>query len=420
MPTEKRPPRRSPARKAGESRRATRARLDNDARKQMHSLQVHHVELEMQNKELRHVRGDLDDALTRYTSLYESAPVGFLTLDRHGAILQLNQAAAALLGGGHREWRKTRLDTYLAPGSWPAFSELLAGAAKQQGVRSGEAEIQRPDGSSFAAQISATYHAESESYLLALMDGTAQRDGFRRVHEAEQLAQKLLSQNRHLTQRMFELLEDDRRQIVHEMHQELGRGFASIYHDIATMLRAEHRLQPDTRAQIRNITANLAEMQNGLRRIMLRLRPTLLDVAGIGECVREYLSQWKEQNPRIACDLTLEGEFRGIPDPINVALFRVVQEAMANVAKHSKAGRVSVRLSRVAGQVNLVIDDNGEGFDVASVAPGVGLLSMRERVMSLDGQFELVSQPGRGLRVETYLPTGLTAEGDRAEARRDD
>ena len=408
-PTEPRRQRRPAARKRGRSGGQS---VDSDARRQLHELQIHQVELEMQNQELRKVRTELDAALTRYTALYESAPVGYLTLDRHGTILQLNQAAATMLGGGHREWRQTRFDGYLAPGAWPAFSELLGKAAMQAGMRGGEAELQRPDGGVIFAQISVIYHPESESYLVAMGDVTARRDAFQRMRDAEQLAQKLLCQNRHLTRRMFEMLEDDRRQVVHEMHEELGRGFASIYHEIAMMLRLEHRMQPETRTIIRGITANLAEMQNDLRRILLRLRPTLLDVAGIGEAVREFMLQWKEQHPGIAGELSLEGDFEGIPDIVNLALFRVVQEALANVGKHSHAGRVSLRLTRNAGEVELVIDDNGEGFDTSKVSPGMGLLGMRERVLSLDGRFELVSQPGRGLRIEVQLPVGLTCHED--------
>src|SRR6185312_14277821 len=226
----------------------------------------------------------------------------------------------------------------------------------------------------------------------------------------EHLAQKLLSQNRHLTRRMFEILEEDRRRIVHEMHNELGRRFATVYHEIAKVLQAEHHMTPDTRGNIRIITANLAEMQNGLRRILLRLRPGLLDLAGIGECLREFAANWREQNPGIACELTLEGDVHGLPEALSMALFRVVQEAMNNVATHAQAGRVIVRMSRMEGEINLVIDDNGEGFDLESVTPGVGLLEMRERIVALDGQFEILSQPGRGVRVEVWLPTGLPAD----------
>src|SRR6185312_9444991 len=354
MTTQKEPPRRPPARKVGAIVRR-HAGPGTDARKQLNSLQVHQVELEMQNTELRKMRAELDASLSRYTALYESAPVGYLTLDRDGSVQQLNQAAATLLGGSPREWRKTRFDAFLVPGARPVFNKLLAAAAEEHGACNGEAELQRPDASTVVAQISAIYHPQSESYLLALSDGTARHDAFKRLREAEHLAQKLLSQNRHLTRRMFEILEEDRRRIVHEMHNELGRRFATVYHEIAKVLQAEHHMTPDTRGNIRIITANLAEMQNGLRRILLRLRPGLLDLAGIGECLREFAANWREQNPGIACELTLEGD------------------------------------------VHLVIDDNGEGFDLESVTPGVGLLEMRERIVALDGQFEILSQPGRGV-----------------------
>jgi len=385
-------------------------RLDAETLKKLHQLEVQQVELEMQNNELRGMREELDASLAGYTRLYESAPIGYLTLDRHGTVLQLNRQAAALLGGGGGERHKARFDSYLAPGFWPAFSELLAAVALEAGVRDCEAELQRPDGSTVCVQISANYQAKSQTYLLALMDITARREAFRRLHDAEQLAQKLLAQNRHLTRRMFELIEEDRRLVVQEMHKELERGFAAIYHEIAMMLRTEHRLPPEARAGIRGITADLAETQNGLHRIMLRLRPSLLDLAGIAECLREFMANWEELHPGVTCELKLEGNLHGLPDPINVALYRVVQEAMGNVARHARAGRVLVRMTRSEGSVELVIEDDGAGFDSGRVAPGMGMLGMRERVIALGGEFGLASQPGRGTRIEISLPSGLPPE----------
>jgi PAS domain S-box-containing protein len=415
MPTDKKPPRRPLARKAGAGRRGSRVNLDNDARKQLHELQVHQVELEMQNKELRKVREELDTSLARYTSLYQQAPVGYLTLGQDGSILDLNQAAAQLLGGGHREWRRSRFDSHLAQDNRSGFSGLLLQLLHDPGARTCEADMQRPDGSTFCAQISVTYQSGSGSYLMVLTDATARRDAMQRARAAEQLAQKLLAQNRHLTRRMFERLEDDRRRIGDEIHKELDRRFSTVYREMAAVIRAEHRLSSEVRPHIRTITANLAEMQNGLRRVMLRLRPRLLDLAGIGEAVREFVQRWQERHPGVRCALTLEGDFQGVPDATSIALFRVVQGAMANVANHAHASRAVVRLARQAGMINLVIDDDGEGFDPAAIPPGVGLLEMRERVAALDGQFEFTTKPNSGVRIEVYLP--VTPQADAGDAQ---
>jgi PAS domain S-box-containing protein len=395
------------------------SRSEVEALRQLHELKVHQLELEMQNEELQRTRAELHASLTRYTELYEFAPVGYLTLSAAGAIKDLNQVAAKLLGGKEAELRHRHFVASIAVGSVKAFTEFMTEVFHSSGARECELEMHRPGGEVFTAQLTAALQGSTQTCLMAIADVTARRHDLSRTQDAEHLAQQLLQQNRHLTRRMFESLEEDRRRVVQELHNELGRNFSAIYHEIAMVLHTEHQLSPGTRANIRSITANLAEMQNGLRRILLRLRPTLLDLAGIGEALREFASNWKEQNPGIVCELALEGDLRGIPEDLSMALFRVVQEAMTNVAKHAKASRVVVRVSRTEGQINLVVDDNGDGFDAALVAPGVGLVAMRERIIALDGQFELVSQPEHGVRVEVWLPTGLPPEEPPREPRLD-
>ncbi|HEY1991409.1 MAG TPA: ATP-binding protein [Gammaproteobacteria bacterium] len=416
MTSENRPPRLPAPGRMVERAPVGRRRLDADSHRELSELQVQQLELETQNAELRKAREDLRASLTLYSALYESAPVSYLTLDLDGTILELNHHAAELLGSAPGRDRHLHLGTFLTPAQRRELHKFLITTRHAAAVQYCDIEMRRTDGSSIGVQVAASFQASTETYLVALTDMTVLRDAFQRLHDAEQLAQKLLTQNRNLTRRMFQLLEDDRRHIVEELHRELERGFSSMYQQVAVMLRTEHQLQPKTRASIRTITANLAEMQNGLRRIVLRLRPALLDVAGIGEAVREYVLLWKEQHPGIACELALAGDFEGIPDAVNVALFRVVQGALSNVVKHARASRVSVQLSRSADAVTLVIDDDGAGFDVATVAPGMGLLGMRERIIALDGQFELTTQAGRGLHIEVQLPAGAAVDDSDAGA----
>jgi PAS domain S-box-containing protein len=399
--------RRPVARKRALVRLGTAKRPDADARRQLHALQVHQVELEMQNAELRKVRAELHASLTRYTALYEFAPVAYLTLTSTGAILELNQTAVGLLGGSEAGLRRQRLSSRVAAGSGAAFAAFLAGVFKDSLTRDYEFELQRPDGSSFWAQVSAVHQDINQTCLVAMIDITARRDTLRQTQEAERLAQILLRQNRDLTRRMFALLEEDRRNILREMHDELGASFRALNAETSVMIMSEQHLQPRTRAGIRAINAITAEMQNALRRILLRLRPTMLDSVGLAESLRELVLQWGERHRGIACEVALEGELSGLGETVDIALFRVVQEALTNVAKHGHAKRLSVRLARREAEVHLVIEDDGRGFDPVAAGPGmgIGMLGMRERIVALKGSFEFRSQPGHGVHIEARIPT---------------
>ncbi|HEY1772708.1 MAG TPA: ATP-binding protein [Gammaproteobacteria bacterium] len=408
--------RRSAAAKRAPVRLGTAKRLDTDAHRQLHALQVHQVELEMQNAELRKVRAELHASLTRYTALYEFAPVAYLTLTSTGAILELNQTAAGLLGGRETELRHQRLGSRVAAGSGAAFATFLAGVFQGNVAQDYEFELQRPDGSRFWAQVSAVHQDVNLTCLVAMIDITGRRDALHRTQDAERLAQTLLRQNRDLTRRMFALLEEDRRNILREMHDELGASFRAINAETSVMIMAEQHLQPRTRAGIRAINAITAEMQNALRRILLRLRPTMLDSVGLAESLRELVLQWGERHRGIACEIALEGELSGLGEMLDIALFRVVQEALTNVAKHGRAKRLSVQLVRREAEVHLVIEDDGRGFDPAIAGPGMGMLGMRERVIALKGSFEFRSQPGHGVHIDAHIPAPAAPDPQSATA----
>lgn len=384
-------------------------RVDTDASKQLHELQVYQVELEMQNAELRQIRAELHASVIRYTELYELAPVGYLTLDSNGTMLELNQAAMHLLGESQAQLRRQRLGSLVAPASRPAFNEFLASIFETRVIQGCEFELHRADGTAFFAQITAVCPEPFQTCLATIMDITTRREAARtlEIKKAEHFTRELLQQNRRLTRRMFELLENDRHDIVSEVHGEMGRWLAAIQARTAAMIRTEHTLQPETRSGIRAINASTAEMHNVMRRILLRLRPTILDAVGLTASLRELAQEWGERNRSTVCELTLEGDLDGLGESLNITIFRIIQEALTNAAKHARSRQVTMRVARAATEVSLAIKDDGRGFDPAAVSLGIGLLSMRERVIAMEGSFKLTSRPGQGVYIEVRLPALL-------------
>jgi len=142
---------------------------------------------------------------------------------------------------------------------------------------------------------------------------------------------------------------------------------------------------------------------------MRRLRPSLLDALGLADSLQELVAEWRARYPQVHCDLALNGDLGGVGDPLDITVYRVVQEALTNIAKHAQASRVSLRLQRIrdaaaADTLLLSVSDDGKGMVPETSTRGLGLLGMRERVIALDGEFMLNCAPGQGVRIEVRLP----------------
>lgn len=156
--------------------------------------------------------------------------------------------------------------------------------------------------------------------------------------------------------------------------------------------------------------------QKELNVLIQELRPAALEGKGLAAALREYVKDWSRR-AEIEADFHVRGE-REAPLEAEQALFRVAQEALANVARHSDADRVEVDLAYEAHSVRLRVADNGRGFDPAASSDGFGLQSMRERLASLDGRVSVESAPGEGARVECVCPLGRTPEGSSSKKER--
>jgi two-component system, NarL family, sensor histidine kinase LiaS len=145
------------------------------------------------------------------------------------------------------------------------------------------------------------------------------------------------------------------------------------------------------------------QAQQELTGLILELRPAALEGKGLSRALSEYASNWSRQT-RIEAEVRVSGE-RPLPLPLEQSLFRLAQEALANVARHSRATNTEIHLGWVNGDVVLTVSDNGIGFNATrSGRKGVGLESMRERIEGLGGRFLVESEPGEGTQVIAELP----------------
>jgi two-component system, NarL family, sensor histidine kinase UhpB len=165
-------------------------------------------------------------------------------------------------------------------------------------------------------------------------------------------------------------------------------------------------------ARVNTLLRTLRDMSDQaiteLRNIMANLRPAQLDDLGLAPALRWYIKQYQAANPQVNVELTIDKLPTRLPPEHETVLFRVAQEALANVQRHARATRVALRLSQDDGVVRLRVKDNGVGFDPRQPprhqpGSGLGLPGMRERVGLVDGRLEVDSAPGEGTCITVEL-----------------
>ncbi len=215
---------------------------------------------------------------------------------------------------------------------------------------------------------------------------------------------------RKLSTQLLNAQEGERRRLSRELHDEIGQALTMMSINLAAIEKElPSELAPAIRERLAEATSLVNQTLEQIRELSLDLRPSTLDELGLVPTLRWYVNRYAR---RLNIEVELEAidfEERLTPE-METALYRVVQEALTNVARHAQASRVHVRLERKESAVVALINDNGKGFAaekiMGSEAPehGAGLLGIRERVASLGGSFSIQSGPGRGTRLTIEIP----------------
>lgn len=216
--------------------------------------------------------------------------------------------------------------------------------------------------------------------------------------------------------RLNETMEAQAKQIAHALHDEAGQLLASVHIALREMTR---EMPPPARQRLLEIHGLLDQIEENLRRFSHELRPTILDDLGLLPAV-EFLADGVAK--RTGLLIAVEGATEGrLPPPVETALYRCVQEALTNVAKHAQASRVTVWLKRETKGIRCSVGDNGIGFDVSAVLAGagqrdlfgarsgrgergLGLIGIRERVSAIGGTLQITSTPHRGTELRITIP----------------
>ena len=244
-------------------------------------------------------------------------------------------------------------------------------------------------------------------YLLGISEDITER---KQVEDELLRNQEMLRQQRmqleELTSKLITAQEQERRRIARELHDDFSQRMAALVLDVATIEQQPILLPEQLADLLRPIRERLEQLSDDIHNLAYKLHPSLLEHAGLRAAVEDHLRDLKTRTP-----LTVSFKAHHVPDSpsldYSTGLFRVLQESLQNVVKHSKATDVSVKLSGSSKGVGLSVADNGTGFDAQDTSAhqkGLGLLNMQERLRLLGGFLRIHARPGDGTKVCAWIP----------------
>jgi two-component system, NarL family, sensor histidine kinase UhpB len=202
-------------------------------------------------------------------------------------------------------------------------------------------------------------------------------------------------------------LEEERKRIARELHDETSQALTTLKVNLEAVEQKMGRAPADLRERIRFTKEYTAQTLDEIRRLMFDLRPSMLDDLGLVPALRHLLKE-RVRGLGLQVDFHVEGLEERLPEDLETALFRVIQEAVTNVIKHARASRVQIVLRVEAGAIVVRVQDDGAGFDPSALSGrdgrGLGLFGMQERTALVGGRLEIDAAPGRGTTVRVWVP----------------
>ncbi len=223
-----------------------------------------------------------------------------------------------------------------------------------------------------------------------------------KFNDMAQTLENSMLNNHRLTQQIIRLQEDERKNIAHDLHDEIGQHLTAINIDASAILKADHiKAAHESALAISDVARQMMEI---VRAMLQRLRPAMLDELGLRASLQELIDSWRQRNRGINISISISNELENINETIAITVYRIIQECLTNITKYANPNFVTIKVERHDETLKLTVKDNGQGFDHHHTSPGFGLAGMRERVEGLGGIFNLHSAQGEGTWIEASLP----------------
>ncbi|MFB3887180.1 MAG: PAS domain S-box protein [Thermodesulfobacteriota bacterium] len=333
---------------------------------------------------------------------------GIVAVDLEGRQIYVNPAFCKMVG-----WSEEELVGAKPPFVYGSPEEIenicrhfQETPSKRESSRNLEVRLQRRSGERFDALLLDSPLRDSQGkvigWVASIRDITERKRTENALRESEKEIRKLASQ-------LLTAQEEERKRIAEELHDSIATSLSGIKFTIENILNGM-RKTTSVHGSLSALIPKIQQTVEEVRRIMVNLRPAVLDQVGIKAAIGWLCRQFEKTYSHLGIEKRIEIEEEEVSDTLKVAIFRIVQEAMNNIGKHSTGNLVHLCLGKNQSKVELSVRDNGEGFSPDEIfsaredGRGLGLVSMRDRTRLTGGSFEIESVKGKGTIVRAAWP----------------
>lgn len=336
----------------------------------------------------------------KYRTVLENSLAGIYMFEDGGRFSYFNPRSLKMLG-------YENADSLIGKHFWELIHPDDRDVARERGLAREQAEtyprhytlrLIKKDGSTIWADMRASHatHMGRPAVVANVVDIT-------KIKQAE-------AQIRKLSRKLIDVIEEERKSLAADLHDEFGQALTSLKFD---MEKLQQRITDRTGEEVSlcdRIMKKIADLSENIRSTTSKLRPDLLDHLGLVPTLEWFIEDFKKHRSKIKIQFQAMGFKRRLGPNIELVLYRVFQESLNNILKHSGADLIDIKLTCSHPKVIFLCRDNGQGFSVTENGlprdgiMGIGLLSMKERVDSLNGKFKLISAKGKGTIVKVELP----------------
>jgi len=376
------------------------------------------------NQRVEHEQGKRTQAElvhSRIIDALDNTPTFFAIADADGALNYLNPAGRALLGlESQEEACGMSLIECHAPGVREHLMKTAMPAAARDGSWSGESVLLARDGREIRSTAVIIAHHGDDGQLVGF--SVQERDMTEWV-KAEEALRASQSELRRLAAQHLTIQETERRRIAVDLHDGLGQSLSLLKLGIQEALRQMGAGVPQKAVEsVTQLLPKVAGALNELRRVAMDLRPSTLDDLGLLPTLSWFVREFEIANPNTRIEKHVSVIEKDVPEPLKLAIFRILQEGVNNAVKHSGADCIKVSLHNEDDVLAFTIEDNGKGFDSCALASrgdartGLGMQSMQERAELSGGTHAVTSAVGQGTKVCVGWPAFKPTDAYRDQA----
>jgi PAS domain S-box-containing protein len=349
----------------------------------------------------RRAERELKEHAMYMDALISNVPLGVVIKDEQQRVRFCNPAFEHMFQYAQAEIQGKNLDDLIAPHDWQEARQLSE-AVQDGGVVHTTARRRRKDGTFIDVELYGVKVFSGKSFLGAFAI-------YQDITERRKSEEKLVT----LRSRLSRAQEEERARIARDLHDDTGQRLALLSIDLEQLKQVSMQLKSSLTDQLEALVKAASEITSDVHNVSRRLHPSQVELLGLPVALSNFCKDFAARNGMeiVFVNSCLRQK---TPQDAALCLFRVAQEAVRNVQKHSGIQRALVQLDEVAGSMRLRVSDQGAGFDPDSsdFVQGLGLLSMQERLHSLGGELFIHSRPGRGTCIEACIPLSATVSSE--------